>query len=304
MKKILMSIGSLAMACGLAFGITACADDGGITEYAINVAGGGSSVGISQAQSGQVELGMASSKVEGEDAEGIEVYAICQDGIAVIVNNANELDDLSIAQLTAIYTGEITDWSGVEGATVTGEIAVAQREDGSGTRDAFLELIDLKGSTNLVAAANTSNSTSALMQYVAGNKQAIGYISLGSLDDSVSAVKIAGVEATADNVLNGSYTLARPFNVMYQQATMDSNDLLADFFTFLKSSQAHDIIVKEGYVSDLADAPEYKVPETLPTTEEIDVAGSTSVQPLMAKLADAYTALLNEAAAADAEDAA
>ena len=91
---------------------------------------------------------------------------------------------------------------------------------------------------------------------------------------------------------------------MYQQATMDSNDLLADFFTFLKSSQAHDIIVKEGYVSDLADAPEYKVPETLPTTEEIDVAGSTSVQPLMAKLADAYTALLNEAAAADAEDAA
>ena len=300
MKKILMSIGSLAMACGLAFGITACADDGGITEYAINVAGGGSSVGISQAQSGQVELGMASSKVEGEDAEGIEVYAICQDGIAVIVNNANELDNLTTDQLNAIYTGEITDWSEIEGATAEGEIAVGQREDGSGTRDAFLELIEIEDATTLVEAANTSNSTSALMEYVAGNEQAIGYISLGSLDETVSAVNINGVEATTDNVLEGKYTLARPFNVMYQQATMDSNDLLADFFTFLKSAQAHDIIVEEGYVSGLASAPEYKVPETLPTTSELDIAGSTSVQPLMGKLAEAYTELLNNALNADA----
>ena len=187
---------------------------------------------------------------------------------------------------------------------MTGEIAVGQREAGSGTRDAFLELIGVEDETTLVDAANTAGSTSTMMEYVAGNPQAIGYISLGSLDDSVSAVKIAGVEATTDNVLSGAYTLARPFNVMYQQTTMDSNDLLADFFTFLKSSQAHDIIVEEGYVSGLATAPEYKVPETLPTTAEIDVAGSTSVQPLMAKLADAYTALLNDALAENAEDAA
>ncbi|HIX46245.1 MAG TPA: hypothetical protein H9737_00965, partial [Candidatus Borkfalkia faecigallinarum] len=176
-------------------------------------------------------------------------------------------------------------------------------EDGSGTRSAFLELIGVEDATTLVNAANTSNSTGALMEYVAGNPQAIGYISLGSLDDSVSAVKIAGVEATTDNVLAGSYTLARPFNVMYQEETMESNDLLADFFTFLKSSQAHDIIVKEGYVSGLASAPEYKVPETLPTTGEIDVAGSTSVQPLMTKLAEAYTELLNAALAETTEEA-
>ena len=81
---------------------------------------------------------------------------------------------------------------------------------------------------------------------------------------------------------------------------MDSNDLLADFFTFLKSAQAHDIIVEEGYVSGLASAPEYKVPETLPTTSELDIAGSTSVQPLMGKLAEAYTELLNNALNADA----
>lgn len=302
MKKIFMAIGSLAMACGLAFGVAAC-DNGGVTEYSINVAGGGSSVGISQAQDGTVELGMASSKVEGEDAEGIEVYAICQDGIAVIVHNDNALDNLTIAQLKDIYTGAVTDWSGVEGATATGEIAVAQREDGSGTRSAFLELIGVEDATTLVNAANTSNSTGTMMEYVAGNPQAIGYISLGSLDDSVSAVKIAGVEATTDNVLSGDYTLARPFNVMYQQDTMDSNDLLADFFTFLKSSQAHDIIVEEGYVSGLASAPEYKVPETLPTTGEIDVAGSTSVQPLMTKLAEAYTKLLNAALAETTEEA-
>lgn len=297
MKKIIMAVASAAVACCIGFAAVGC---GGAGEYLVNVSGGGSGVGISQAKSGQVEMGMASSKVEGEDAEGIEVYAICQDGIAVIVNNANELDNLTTDQLNAIYTGEITDWSEVEGATAEGEIAVGQREDGSGTRDAFLELIEIEDATTLVEAANTSNSTSALMEYVAGNEQAIGYISLGSLDETVSAVNINGVEATTDNVLEGKYTLARPFNVMYQQATMDSNDLLADFFTFLKSAQAHDIIVEEGYVSGLASAPEYKVPETLPTTSELDIAGSTSVQPLMGKLAEAYTELLNNALNADA----
>ena len=297
MKKIIMAVASAAVACCIGFAAVGC---GGVGEYLVNVSGGGSGVGISQAKSGQVEMGMASSKVEGEDAEGIEVYAICQDGIAVIVNNANELDNLTTDQLNAIYTGEITDWSEIEGATAEGEIAVGQREDGSGTRDAFLELIEIEDATTLVEAANTSNSTSALMEYVAGNEQAIGYISLGSLDETVSAVNINGVEATTDNVLEGKYTLARPFNVMYQQATMDSNDLLADFFTFLKSAQAHDIIVEEGYVSGLASAPEYKVPETLPTTSELDIAGSTSVQPLMGKLAQAYTELLNNALNADA----
>lgn len=297
MKKIIMAVASAAVACCIGFAAVGC---GGVGEYLVNVSGGGSGVGISQAKSGQVEMGMASSKVEGEDAEGIEVYAICQDGIAVIVNNANELDNLTTDQLNAIYTGEITDWSEVEGATAEGEIAVGQREDGSGTRDAFLELIEIEDATTLVEAANTSNSTSALMEYVAGNEQAIGYISLGSLDETVSAVNINGVEATTDNVLEGKYTLARPFNVMYQQATMDSNDLLADFFTFLKSAQAHDIIVEEGYVSGLASAPEYKLPETLPTTSELDIAGSTSVQPLMGKLAEAYTELLNNALNADA----
>ena len=297
MKKIIMAVASAAVACCIGFSAVGC---GGVGEYLVNVSGGGSGVGISQAKSGQVEMGMASSKVEGEDAEGIEVYAICQDGIAVIVNNANELDNLTTDQLNAIYTGEITDWSEIEGATAEGEIAVGQREDGSGTRDAFLELIEIEDATTLVEAANTSNSTSALMEYVAGNEQAIGYISLGSLDETVSAVNINGVEATTDNVLEGKYTLARPFNVMYQQATMDSNDLLADFFTFLKSAQAHDIIVEEGYVSGLASAPEYKVPETLPTTSELDIAGSTSVQPLMGKLAEAYTELLNNALNADA----
>lgn len=297
MKKIIMAVASAAVACCIGFAAVGC---GGVGEYLVNVSGGGSGVGISQAKSGQVEMGMASSKVEGEDAEGIEVYAICQDGIAVIVNNANELDNLTTDQLNAIYTGEITNWSEIEGATAEGEIAVGQREDGSGTRDAFLELIEIEDATTLVEAANTSNSTSALMEYVAGNEQAIGYISLGSLDETVSAVNINGVEATTDNVLEGKYTLARPFNVMYQQATMDSHDLLADFFTFLKSAQAHDIIVEEGYVSGLASAPEYKVPETLPTTSELDIAGSTSVQPLMGKLAEAYTELLNNALNADA----
>lgn len=289
MKKILMAILSLALACGIGFGLVAC----GGSEYAVNVSGGGSGVGINGAKEGTLDMGMASSNVTGEDAEGIEVYAICRDGIAVVVNNANELDNLTIAQLTAIYTGQITNWSEVEGATATGAIAIGQREDGSGTRDAFLELIKIEDATTLATAANTAGSTGAMMEYVAGNPAAIGYISLGSLDETVSAVKVEGVEATAENVLAGDYTLARPFNVMYKQETLESNDLLADFLTFLKSKQAHDIIVAEKYVSGLSTAAEYTVPATLPTTMEIDVGGSTSVQPLMVKLADAYTALLN-----------
>ena len=289
MKKILMAIASVVLACGIGFAAVGCAGD----EYAVNVAGGGSGEGIANAKSGTSDMGMASKKVEGKDAEGIEVYAICQDGIAVVVHPSNELDNLTTAQLKQIYTGEITSWDQVDGATATGNIAIGHRESGSGTRDAFLELIEIEDTTTLADASNTANTTGAMMTYIAGNPAAIGYISLGSLDDTVSAVKIGGVEATADNVLSGSYALARPFNVMYKAENMTGNDLLADFFTFLKSSQAHDIIVEEGYVSGLSGAPEYKVPETLPETKELDISGSTSVQPLMAKLAEAYCDLLN-----------
>ena len=288
MKKILTAILSLALACGLGLAVVGC----GGGEYMINVSGGGSGVGISSAKEGTVEMGMASKKVEGEDAEGLEVYAICQDGIAVVVNNANTaVTDLTIEQLSGIYTGQIDNWSELGGSDAA--IAIGQREDGSGTRDAFLELLGIEDATTLAQAANTANSTGSMMMYVEGNPNAIGYISLGSLDETVKAVKVGGVEATAENVLGGSYKLARPFNVVYKADTLKNNDLLADFLTFLKSKQAHDILVDEGYVSGLAAAEAYAVPADKPATMELDVNGSTSVQPLMVLLSEAYVALLN-----------
>ena len=112
MKKIIMAVASAAVACCIGFAAVGC---GGVGEYLVNVSGGGSGVGISQAKSGQVEMGMASSKVEGEDAEGIEVYAICQDGIAVIVNLDCPVDSLSVDQIMNVYVGNTTDWSSLVG---------------------------------------------------------------------------------------------------------------------------------------------------------------------------------------------
>ena len=168
------------------------------------------------------------------------------------------------------------------------------REDGSGTRDAFLELVGFDEETmTLVGGAGTHSSTSVMMEAVAGDANAIGYISLGSLDSTVKAVQVNGVEATVANVLNNSYSLKRPFNVMYLESTVSSNALLADFLKFLESSQAQDIIEEDGYISTRADAAAYTVPETKPDVLELNVGGSTSVQDLMVALGEAYAELLN-----------
>lgn len=292
MKKFITAILSLALACGIGVAAVGC---GGGDEYMINVGGGGSGFGIENTKSGTLDLGMASEEVTGTDAEGLEIYAICRDGIAVVVHPQNKAADVTKEDLLQIYTGKIKKWNQLDSSLADEEIAVMHREPGSGTRNAFHEIIGLKDETNLVKGAGQHNSTSTMMQAVAGNPNAIGYISLGSLDSSVKALKVNGVEATAENVAAGTYEIARPFNVMYKKGADGTNDLLKDFLTFLKSKQAHDIIVEEKYVSSLDSAPEYKVPETLPATKELEVGGSTSVQPLMAKLAEAYMELLNGA---------
>ena len=283
MKKILTAILSVAMACGIGIAAVGCA--GG---YSIEVGGGGSGVGISGAKDGSLDLGMASKEVDGAE-EGLSVYTLCKDGIAVIVHNDNAVDDLTMEELKAIYTGETSNWSEVGGADAA--ITVVAREPGSGTRDAFQELVGFEDA-DLDADAELS-STSVVLSTVAGNKNAIGYISLGSLDDTVSAVKIGGVAPTTENVLDGSYAISRPFNVMYLEATEKENDLLADFLKFLQSKKAQEMIEEEGYISIYADAKAYAKPETLPETTKLNVGGSTSVQPLMAKLAIAYEDLLN-----------
>ena len=174
-------------------------------------------------------------------------------------------------------------------------IDVISREDGSGTRGAFIELtgvqqkIDGKKVDMTTEDAQITNNTAVMLTTVAGDAQAIGYVSLGSLDDSVKAVKIEGVEATAENVANGSYKVARPFNIAYKQDTL--SELGKDFIAYIMSAEGQAIVNDNGYVGS-ADAAAYA--GTAPAGKLV-IAGSSSVSPVMEKLAESYMALNTQA---------
>ena len=188
---------------------------------------------------------------------------------------------VSIFAAAVMAASALTGCSGNDSA-----ITVISREDGSGTRSAFTELMGIMVDDvdNTVATAEISNSTSVVIQSVAGNENAIGYISLGSLSDEVKAVKVDGVEATVDNINNGTYKGSRPFNIATKE---EISDLAADFITFIMSSDGQAIIEKEGYIK-VSDNGAY-TPAGIKGT--IVVAGSTSVAPVMEVLADKYMEL-------------
>lgn len=186
----------------------------------------------------------------------------------------------------AVFTGcgNSSSDSGNDGAAIT----VISREDGSGTRGAFTELMGIlvDDVDNTTPSAEISQSTSVVMTTVAGNKNSIGYVSLGSLNDSVKAVKVDGVDATVENIKGGSYAVSRPFLVVTNDKL---TDLSKDFIKFILSKQGQEIIAEDGYITIDDNAAEY---ETLSSNEgKIVLAGSTSVAPVMQKLADAYKAL-------------
>ena len=172
------------------------------------------------------------------------------------------------------------------------EISVNSREDGSGTRGAFIELFGVEEKAadgtkvdNTTVEANITNSTSVMMTSVAGDPYAIGYISLGSLNDTVKAVKIDGAEATTDNVANGTYKVARPFNIVTKDGL---SDVAKDFVDYIMSAEGQDIIEQNGYIKIDQNAAAYagSKPEG-----KIVVAGSSSVSPVMEKLKEAYLAV-------------
>ena len=172
-------------------------------------------------------------------------------------------------------------------------ITVVSREDGSGTRGAFIELFGIeekdasgKKVDNTTDDATITNSTEVMMTTVAGDENAIGYISLGSLDDTVKAVKIDGVEATVDNVSNDSYKIARPFNIL----TSDKeSDAAKDFVNYIMSSDGQKIVEDNGYIKEAADAKAYEAADGV--SGKVVVAGSSSVTPVMEKLAEGYEAV-------------
>lgn len=174
-----------------------------------------------------------------------------------------------------------------EGASADKDITVISREEGSGTRDAFTELTGVLQDDvdRTVDTAEISNSTSVVTQSVAGNDAAIGYISLGSLNSDVKAVKVDGVEATVDNVKSGDYKLQRPFNIVTKGEVAE---LPQDFINFIMSSDGQSIIEKEGYIMANENSESYTASGLKGT---ITLAGSTSVSPVMEVLADKYKEL-------------
>lgn len=170
---------------------------------------------------------------------------------------------------------------------LTGPIAVVSREDGSGTRDAFVEIVDVTDGDNdmTTQTAIIQNGTDAVMTTVANTPDAIGYISLGSLNDTVKAVKIDGVEATDENIKAVEYAIARPFNI----ATKGEPSELAQYFIDFILSKEGQEIAADGYISVDDAAPAFEVKDGL--TGNIQVGGSTSVAPLVEKMAEKFTEL-------------
>ncbi len=176
-------------------------------------------------------------------------------------------------------------------AGAEGPITVVSREDGSGTRGAFIELfgVEVKNDAGekedmTTEDAEITNSTSVMMTTVAGNMEAVGYISLGSLNDTVKAVKIDGVEATVDNIKSGSYKIARPFNIATKE---DMSEVAADFIKYMMSEEGQKVVEDNGYISQ-GNEGAY---EAAGVSGKIVVAGSSSVTPVMEKLKEAYVAL-------------
>ena len=173
------------------------------------------------------------------------------------------------------------------------EIMVVSREDGSGTRGAFVELLgieqeDEEGNTVDMTTldATIANSTSVVMTTVAGNPYAIGYISLGSLDETVKALTVDGTEATVENIKDGSYKISRPFNIAVKKD--GASELAQDFISFIMSEEGQAVIEEEGYISIADDAQPYA--GSAPAGK-IVVGGSSSVTPVMEKLKEAYAAV-------------
>ncbi len=191
---------------------------------------------------------------------------------------------LSIATLFAVILTALCACGKSSGST----ISVITREEGSGTRGAFVELlgiVDGDGNDNIVKTAEATNSTSVMMTTVAGNKNAIGYVSLGSLSSDVKAIKVDGAEPTVANIEAGTYKVARPFNLVYNDDKL--SDVAADFVKFIMSSEGQAIVTRKGYIS-VKTSDSYK---SSGLTGTVVLDGSTSVGPLMDAIADEYKKL-------------
>ena len=210
----------------------------------INYTGSGSGAGIEGATSGTCDIGLSSRALKDEEKEsGAVENIVALDGVAIVVNPANGVENLTVEQIAKIFTGEITNWSEVGGAD--GEIAVFGREAGSGTRGAFEEIVGVEDTCKYT---NEYSSTGDVIGNVASNPNAIGYASLSAVNDTVKAVKVNGVAPSEDTVKDGSYEIQRPF-VMVTKEGAELSEATQAFLDFAMSADAADIIAAAGAVS-------------------------------------------------------
>lgn len=208
------------------------------TEYT------GSGAGLEALNAGSVDIGNSSRHIkEEESANGAVENVIALDGIAVIVDKDNTVTDLTSEQLAGIYKGEIANWSELGGKDEA--IVVIGRESGSGTRDAFEELNEIKDACKY---AQELDSTGAVLAKVASTPGAIGYVSLDVVDDSVIAAKINGVEATEANILNGTYSIQRPFVMATKGKVSEQDEVVKLWFDYIESEEGKEIIKSVGLI--------------------------------------------------------
>jgi len=205
----------------------------------------GSSAGIEAVTAGSVDIGNSSRALkEEEKAAGVVENIVAIDGIAVILDPANRVKDLTKEQLISIYKGEIRNWSELGGMDTP--IVVVGREAGSGTRGAFEELLEME---DQCAYASELDSTGAVIAKVASTPGAIGYASLDAIDETVTAASLEGVTATADNIKAGDYFLCRPFVMGTMGEISEQSDAVKALFDYLASEEGKEVIKKAGLIT-------------------------------------------------------
>ena len=203
----------------------------------------GSSAGITAVAEGRCDIGLSSRNLKDSEIEqGLTGTVLAYDGIAVIINPENTVEDLTVEQIAAIYTGEITNWSEVGG--IDAEIVLVGRDASSGTRSGFEEIVGVEDACQYRQEL-TSNGD--VLTTVASNPGAIGYASVATVKDTVKALKVNGVAPTNDSVKDGSYAIQRPF-VLVTKADTELTGAAKAFFDFITSSDANEVITAAGVV--------------------------------------------------------
>lgn len=210
----------------------------------VNYSGTGSGAGVEAAVSGTADIGLASRALKDEEkAKGAVEHIVALDGVAIVVNPGNTVNDLTVEQIAQIFTGEIANWSELGGANAP--IAVYGREAGSGTRGAFEEIVGIEDACVYV---NEYSSTGDMIGSIAGNPNAIGYASLSAVNDTVKTVRVNGVACTEDAIRDGSYEIQRPF-VMITKEGAELSEVAQAFLDYAMSDAAAEIIAIAGAVA-------------------------------------------------------